>query len=37
MGELRLISLRGFEIERVVDGDGDLAGDALHEGEFAFR
>ena len=34
-GELRLIGLRSFEIERVVYGDGDLAGDALHEGEFA--
>ena len=33
--ELRLIGLRSFEIERVVHGDGDLAGDALHEGEFA--
>ncbi len=30
-----MIGLRGFEIERVVYGDGDLAGDALHEGEFA--
>ncbi len=30
-----MIGLRSFEIERVVYGDGDLAGDALHEGEFA--
>ena len=34
-GELRLIGLSVFEIERVVHGDGDLAGDALHEGELA--
>lgn len=33
--ELRLISLRRFEIERVVYGDGDLAGNALHKGELA--
>ena len=34
--ELRVIRLRSFEIERVVYGDGDLARNALHEGEFAF-
>jgi len=28
---LRLISLRSFEIQGIVDGDGHLAGDALHE------
>jgi len=26
-----LISLRSFEIQGIVDGDGHLAGDALHE------
>ena len=30
-GKLRLVGLRILEIERVVDGHGDLAGDALHE------
>jgi hypothetical protein len=29
--ELRLIGLGSLEIEGVVNGDGDLAGDALHE------
>src|SRR4029077_6697259 len=29
--ELRLISLGGREIQRVINGNGDLAGDALHE------
>ena len=36
VGELGLISLRGFEVQRVVDGHGHLAGDALHELQFAF-
>ena len=30
-GELRLVGLRGFRIERVIDGYCDLAADALHE------
>src|SRR2546425_2133685 len=30
-GELRLVGLGSFEIEGVIDGDGDLAGDGLHE------
>jgi hypothetical protein len=33
-GELGLIGLGSLEIEGIVDGDGDLAGDALHELEF---
>ena len=36
-GELRLIGLRGFEIEGVVHGDGHQTGDALHELELGVR
>ena len=32
--ELLLISLGGFKVERVVNGDGDLRGNALHEFDF---
>src|SRR5438132_9262780 len=36
-GELRLVGLRVLEIERVIDGHGDLAGDALHELQLRVR
>ena len=35
--ELRLVSLGGFKIESVIHGDGDLAGDALHELQLGIR
>lgn len=33
-GELALVGLSGFEVDGVVDGDGGLCGDPLHEGDF---
>src|SRR5207245_5184441 len=36
-GELRLVGLGIFEIERVIDGHRDLAGDALHELQLGVR
>ena len=36
MGELGLIGLRGFQVQRIVNGHGNLAGDSLHELELAF-
>ena len=36
-GKLDLISLRSFVIERVIDGHGNLAADALHELQFRSR
>jgi hypothetical protein len=35
--ELLLVRLSGFEIQRVVDGDRNLRGHALHEFDFCFR
>jgi len=37
VGELCLLSLRSFEVERVVHGDGNEAGDPLHELNFGVR
>ena len=36
-GELNLIGLRSLEIERVIDGNRDLAAHALHELKFRIR
>ena len=36
-GELRLVSLRILKIKRVIDGYGDLAGDALHKLQLGVR
>ena len=33
-GELLLVSLSGFKVESVVNGDSDLRGNALHEFDF---